>query len=92
MTASPPGSPRYWLNRAVFDLGAPENLAAFRADSAAYVARYPLDEAAQEALGGPRWQALIDCGLLPNLVFKYYLLQGLPPERFAEIVGGQGHG
>ncbi|MGE0716521.1 MAG: hypothetical protein AB7P02_13860 [Alphaproteobacteria bacterium] len=92
MTAAPPASPRYWLNRVMFDLGDPANRAAFGAGKEAFLARYPLGPADRAALAGPDWQALLARGALPVLVFKYFMLHGLAPERFAEIVGGGRHG
>jgi hypothetical protein len=92
MAAAPPASPRYWLNRTLFDLGEPSNRAAFKAGKDAYLARYPLSEAERAALAGPHWQALLDHGALPVLVFKYFMLHGLAPERFAEILELERHG
>lgn len=87
MTGAPPASARYWLNRALFDLGEPAGREAFAADPAAYLARYPLDAGAREALESPDWLALLDRGALPNLVFKYFMLHGHPPGEFAAIAG-----
>lgn len=87
MTASPPASARYWLNRALFDLGEPAGRAAFAADRAAWLDRYPLEAAAREALESPDWLALLDRGALPNLVFKYFMMHGHPPGKFAAIAG-----
>lgn len=84
---SPPASARYWLNRALFDLVDPASQQAFTADRAAYLARYPLDADARAALEGPSWRTLLDRGALPNLVFKYFMVHGHPPEKFAAIAG-----
>ena len=92
MAANEAGSSRYWLNRALFDLSEVANRDAFAADKQAYFARYPLGSEERAVLSEPRWQALLDRGALPNLVFKYYMLHGLPPESFAEVVKGEGHG
>ena len=93
MTEPPPASARYWLNRALFDLGDPACRKQFRADPAAWLDRYPLDVDARAALETPGWQALLDCGALPNLVFKYFMLYGHPPGKFATIAGeADGHG
>lgn len=93
MTGSPPASARYWLNRALFDLGEPAGREAFAADRAAWLDRYPLDAPAREALESPDWLALLDRGALPNLVFKYFMMHGHPPGKFAAIAGkAGGHG
>ena len=93
MTGTPPGSARYWLNRALFDLGDPASQQTFNADRAAYLARYPLDADARTALEGPNWRALLDRGALPNLVFKYFMMHGHPAGKFAAIAGEtDGHG
>ena len=87
MTGTRPGSARYWLNRALFDLGDPARRREFGADRAAWLDRYPLDAGARAALETPGWQALLECGALPNLVFKYFMLHGHPPGKFAAIAG-----
>ena len=79
-------SPRYWLNRALFDLGDAQARAAFKADKEAYLTQYPLDQAAREALIGPGWRALVDLGGLPNLIFKYYMFHGHAPETFPDAL------
>lgn len=81
-----PASSRYWLNRVLFDLGDADNRAAFMTDRSAYLARYPVGEAERTALLGPHWRGLLAQGALPNLVFRYYMLHGLAPDRFAETV------
>lgn len=93
MTGTPPASARYWLNRALFDLGEPDSRQVFIADRTAWLARYPLDPDARAALEAPDWRALLDRGALPNLVFKYFMLHGHPPGKFAAIAGeAAGHG
>ncbi len=87
MTRGPPASARYWINRALFDLGDPACRRQFGADRASYLDRYPLDADARAALEAPGWQALLDCGALPNLVFKYFVMHGHPPETFAAAAG-----
>ena len=81
-----PASARYWLNRALFDLGQAEYRAAFDADREGYVARYPLDPAARAALLGPDWAGLVAGGALPNLIFKFYILHGHAPETFPQAL------
>lgn len=81
-----PASARYWINRALFDLGDPARRTAFDARPEAYFDGYPLDEQQRRALLATDWAALLEQGALPNLVFKYYMILGLPPERFAKTV------
>ena len=83
-----PASKRYWINQALFDLGDPEKRAAFEAAPEAYFDAYPLDERQRRALLGKNWAALLEQGVLPNLAFKFYMVQGLPPEHFADSVKG----
>ena len=93
MTGTRPASARYWLNRALFDLGDAARRREFGADRAAWLDRYPLDAGARAALETPGWRALLECGALPNLVFKYFMLHGHPPGKFAAIAGeADGHG
>ncbi len=84
MTVAEPSSSRYWLNRALFDLNQVTNRDAFMSDKMAYISRYCLTESEREALTGPCWRALLDHGALPNLVFKYYMVHGLNPAKFAD--------
>jgi hypothetical protein len=92
MEIAQPASRRYWLNRALFDLDQPDNRAAFLADKDAYFARYPLNATERQLLSELRWQRLLDHGVLPNLVFRYFMIHGLDPTRFAEIVKADNHG
>lgn len=87
MTGTSPASARYWLNRAMFDLGDPAHRQEFGANKAAWLDRYPLDADARAALEAPGWRALLDRGALPNLVFKYFMILGHPPGEFAAIAG-----
>lgn len=90
MTGPPPASARYWLNRALFDLGEPAWRQRFEADRAAWLDCYPLDADARAALDAPEWKALLDRGALPNLVFKYFMMHGHLPGKFAAIAGEAG--
>ena len=92
MPEAGPASSRYWLNRVLFDLGEADNRASFAADKNGFFRRYPLDAAALDALRIPNWQSLLAQGALPNLVFRYYMLCGLPPDRFAETIKVPSHG
>jgi len=92
MAGAAPASSRYWLNRALFDLGERANREAFGTDRHAYFAEYPLNDAARAALIDPGWNALLAHGALPNLVFKYFMLNGLAPETFAAVAKEDGDG
>jgi hypothetical protein len=88
----PPGSPRYALNRAIFDLARSPNRRALIADKPAFLADYGLSEEARAALMGPDWRRLLELGALPNLVYRYYILHGFAPESFPQTVAGAGKG
>jgi Aromatic-ring-opening dioxygenase LigAB, LigA subunit len=81
-----PASPRYALNRAIFDLARVPDKAAFLADKAAYLSNYGLSAEAREALLRPDLRRLLQLGALPNLVYRYYILHGFAPESFPRAV------
>ena len=82
MDAVPAGSPRYMINRVIFDLTHRPDARALIATKAVFLAGYPLDEAERHALMGPDWRRLLAMGALPNLVYRYYMLHGHAPESF----------
>jgi hypothetical protein len=84
----PPGSPRYEINRAMFDLARAPNRRELMADKRAFLAGYSLNEEALAALTAPDWRRLLDLGALPNLVYRYYMLHGFAPESFARALAG----
>jgi len=87
---APPGSPRYDINRAVVDLCRRPDARALIASNAdfkaGFFAAYPLSDEEREALLGPRWRRLLELGVLPNLVYRYYMLHGLAPESFPATI------
>ena len=85
-------SERYWLNRALFDLGDLAKRKEFAAAPETYVDGYPLDPPQRQAMLEGDLPGLLRLGALPNLVYKYYMARGLPPERFAATMNGEGHG
>jgi hypothetical protein len=87
--ASPPGSPRYAINRAVIDLCRDPNARARIAAKADFFAAYPLRPEEREALLGGQWRRLLELGVLPNLVYRYYMLHGLAPESFPAAVAAK---
>ena len=83
------GTRRYWLNRVIIDLARAPNRAELFADKASFIGRYPLQEEDQAALLAPDWRKLLELGVLPNLIYKFYMLHGLAPERFTDAVAGE---
>jgi len=80
------GSPRYAINRVIFDLSRNPNARAIVADKAQFLAGYELGPEERKALLGPDWNRLLDLGVLPNLVYRYYMLHGLAPETFPAAI------
>ena len=82
----PPGSPRYHINRALIDLCRNPNARTLIATKAEFFAGYPLSAEERQALLGPQWRRLLELGVLPNLVYRYYMLHGLAPEAFPTTI------
>jgi len=80
----PPGSPRYAINRAIIDLA--RNPDARSLNKAEFFAAYPLSDDERQALLGQQWRRLLELGVLPNLVYRFYMLHGLKPESFPAAV------
>jgi Aromatic-ring-opening dioxygenase LigAB, LigA subunit len=80
------GSPRYAINRVIFDLSRSPNARALVADKAQLLAGYELAPEERKALLGPDWNRLLELGVLPNLVYRYYMLHGLAPETFPAAI------
>ena len=49
---------------------------------ARFLAGYTLSEPERDALMRPDWSGLLALGVLPNLVYRYYMMHGLAPELF----------
>jgi hypothetical protein len=82
-----PGSPRYGINRAIMDLTrTPNNRDVVAKDKAGFFAGYALNDREREALMRPDWRGLLALGVLPNLVYRYYMMHGLAPESFPSAV------
>ena len=86
---APRGSPRYAINRVIYDLANHADARKMMGSKGAFVARYPVSEDEREALLGPDWPGLLALGALPNLVYKYYMLHGLAPESFPSAIAGR---
>lgn len=82
----PPGSPRYVVNRAIIDLCRSPDARTLIARKAEFFAAYPLSAEERSALLGPQWRRLLELGVLPNLVYRFYMLHGLKPETFPAAV------
>ena len=80
------GSPRFAINRVMWDLSRQPNARALVADKEAFLAAYELRPEEREALLGPKWSRLLELGALPNLVYRYYMLHGLAPETFPAAI------
>ena len=76
------GSPRYAVNRVLFDLSRLPNARALVADKESFLASYELRTEERQALLVPDWKRLLALGALPNLVYRYYMMHGLAPETF----------
>lgn len=86
--SSPPptGSERYAINQAIFELTRRPDSRALVADKASFFSAYPLRPEERKALLGPEWKRLLELGVLPNLLYRYYALHGFAPESFAAAV------
>jgi hypothetical protein len=84
----PPGSPRYWVNRALVDLCRAPNARDHIANKSDFFANYSLSAEERQALLAPQWRHLLELGVLPNLVYRYYVLHGLKPESFPTAIKG----
>jgi hypothetical protein len=82
----PPGSPRYGLNRVVFDLTRDANARSLVAEKSAFFSQYRLSAEERQALLEPDWRRLLALGLLPNLLYRYYALHGHTPESFPQAL------
>jgi hypothetical protein len=85
----PPGSPRYAINRAVIDFCRAPNARGLIATKADFFAAYPLSAEERQAVLGQEWRRLLELGVLPNLVYRLYMLHGLAPESFPAAVAAR---
>ena len=68
------------------DLSRNPNARALVANKAEFFANYSLSEKELEALMRPDWRGLLALGVLPNLVYRYYMMHGFAPESFPSAV------
>ena len=85
-SAPPIGSARYAINQAIFELTRRPDARSVIADKANFFAAYPLGPDERQALLGPEWKRLLELGVLPNLLYRYYALHGFVPESFVAAV------
>jgi protocatechuate 4,5-dioxygenase alpha chain len=92
----------YALNKFLMSLNQPANREAFRADEAAYLDRFPLDDEQRAAVLGRQWLRLLEVG--GNVYYTYKLAAcdgmtfqdlagehtGMAPEDFAEMMATGG--
>lgn len=81
-----PGSPRYGINRAIIDLCRNPNARTLVANKPQFFASYSLRDEELQALVRPDWRGLLALGVLPNLVYRYYMMHGLAPESFPSAI------
>jgi hypothetical protein len=86
----PPGSPRYAINRAIVDLCRNPDARTLIANKADFFATYPLSVAERDAVLGQQWRRLLELGVLPNLVYRFYMMHGFAPETFRTAVAAKG--
>ena len=80
------GSPRFAINRVLWDLSRQPNARTLVADKETFLAGYELCPEERQALLGPEWSRLLELGALPNLVYRYYMLHGLAPATFPAAI------
>lgn len=78
----------YTVNRVLFDLNRRPDKMDVLKNFEPFLAGYGLDEREKRALLDRDFAGLLALGVLPNLVFKFYLWSGLPPSEYATRVGG----
>lgn len=80
----------YWLSKLFFDLQNPEAAAAYRADRAGALARYPLEPAVREAILAEDAAALAPL-VNPYLLRYYFSAIRMPDAEFIRrLRGGEG--
>lgn len=72
----------YQLNKAVYEFGKIENRTSTAASKERFLSAYSLDQEERAALMKPDFAALRRLGLLPNLLFRYYIYHDLPVSEF----------
>ena len=78
----------YMLNRILFDLNRRSDRPEVLKNLEAHLQGFALEDKERQALLDRDFKELLALGVLPNLVFKYYLWSGLPPGEYGQRVGG----
>jgi hypothetical protein len=86
----PPGSPRYAINRAIIDFCRTPNARSLIPTKGDFFAAYPLSAEERQAVLGQEWQRLLEFGVLPNLVYRFYMLHGFAPDSFPAAIAAKG--
>jgi protocatechuate 4,5-dioxygenase alpha chain len=76
----------YALNKFLMSLNQPANREAFKADEAAYLDRFALDDDQREAVLGRRWLRLLEVG---GNVYYTYKLAACDGMTFQDLAGEQ---
>ena len=79
----------YMLNRILFDLNRRSDRPEVLKNLQAHLQGFALEDKERQALLDRNFKELLALGVLPNLVFKYYLWSGLPPGEYGQRVGGR---
>jgi protocatechuate 4,5-dioxygenase alpha chain len=78
----------YHLNMFFMSLIKPENRAAFKADEAGYIARYPMSPEQREAVLARDWNRMIDLGGNIFFAIKLAFCDGLSVQKLAALMTG----
>ena len=85
----PPGSPRYAINRAVIDLCRNPECTRDGCEQGGVLRRLSAERRGAAGAARRQWRRLLDLGVLPNLVYRYYMLHGLAPETFSTAIAAK---
>jgi hypothetical protein len=85
----PPGSPRYPINRAIIDFCRTPNARNLIATKGDFFATYSLSAEERQAVLAEEWQRLLEFGVLPNLVYRFYMLHGFAPDSFPAAIAAK---
>lgn len=80
---------RYGLNKAMYEATVPVAAERFHSDRGAFLAGYALTADERRALTVPDFHAILAAGGLPNLVYRYFRLHGLPAGEFRPRVAAE---
>ena len=78
----------YQLNKCMWSLVDPECRKAFKADQAAYLARFPMTDAQREAVTQRDWPRILDLGGNIFCMTKLAIVDGTPFQQVNAIMSG----